>query len=606
MRKNNISAKQTQRFTALLCLLLLLNSLPVASQWNAANQTPVCWQDRQTQLKPAISPGPNYSTATAWADYRNTVNTFTDRRIDVYAQLLDSNGVTRWSFNGSPVSVDTLITQSFSIVNSGTDYYFGLNKAYSTNNPDSLRFTNFLQKLDNNGNRTLGAAGKKMVTVPATWQTQPALLPYGSGGIVAAWTDNRVTNLPVQASFFKTNGYVQRYAANGTEWWPANGLRVSDLNSRRQSALLPVDDGNGGVFVAYADADTALTAATDVMIQRFTAGGTRLLANGVAITPAAKAQLPLAVVPAKPNDCFVYYSESSNIGAAANLWLRINRIDTNGNRLWAPDGLFPFLPDPVYKMDYAMSCSDASGGIIVMAVDMNNEVWLQRLDAAGNKLWGAGGTKVNAGISQMRSDGRGGAVLIFSKNDNITGQDVYAARVNALGILKGNSGGMPVCAKRAGQTEPVLWVHDTARIVSAWQDERNEIFVTIGGIQVSIGNDPDIYATRFSTADIDAYTPTPVITVNRQPGNTITVYPNPAGQQCQLKFSLAKKLKNMEANLFTASGAFAGRLLAKSLLAEGVHEFTLPLPALQTGNYWLVISSDGSRMQPVQLVVKGR
>ena len=129
----------------------------------------------------------------------------------------------------------------------------------------------------------------------------------------------------------------------------------------------------------------------------------------------------------------------------------IQRIDSNGNMLWAANGLRPSSSE--YTKFSPAIISDGAGGAIVIWIEGLNSgdygdknIRAQRINSAGELLWGSAGIDVTLGGSTTEPviipDGSGGAIVgwtYLGSND-----DLYAQRVSASGALLWQKGGVAV------------------------------------------------------------------------------------------------------------------------------------------------------------------
>ena len=137
-----------------------------------------------------------------------------------------------------------------------------------------------------------------------------------------------------------------------------------------------------------------------------------------------------------------------------------------------------------------LAVPDGAGGAITLLADRrsgNYDVYAQRVDAAGNTLWAAGGVSVQTGAGDQLPvaavpDGAGGAILVFAQ---LFGGPVavLGQRINSSGVRQWTLGGVPI-TNLANNIEAVGAVSDGA-----------------GGIIVDFEydfsvSDHDIYAQR--------------------------------------------------------------------------------------------------------------
>src|SRR5262245_43929889 len=142
-----------------------------------------------------------------------------------------------------------------------------------------------------------------------------------------------------------------------------------------------------------------------------------------------------------------------------------------------------------------VSVSDGGGGTIVAWSDFRTgdlDVYAQKLDAAGNPVWSTDGIPIckQAGAQtnpRLLSDGAGGAFVVWEDaRAGITNINIYVQRVNAQGVPLWGAGGVLVCGAANNQTAPVLSPNGLGGVLIAWVDLR--------------GTDADIYAQRVAAA----------------------------------------------------------------------------------------------------------
>src|SRR5262252_91848 len=115
-----------------------------------------------------------------------------------------------------------------------------------------------------------------------------------------------------------------------------------------------------------------------------------------------------------------------------------------------------------------LAIPDGMGGaIVVWSVDLldtqNQAVALQRLSAAGSRLWGpavacvvARGDSADDNVRKaICPDGSGGAIVVWADFRNGDG-DIYAQHVTAAGSVEWEPNGLLVCNAAAKQRFPAV------------------------------------------------------------------------------------------------------------------------------------------------------
>jgi len=216
-----------------------------------------------------------------------------------------------------------------------------------------------------------------------------------------------------------------------------------------------------------------------------------------------------------PGHACTMNAEIAPDGAGGGLWAYttgssfvVQRMDAAGNPLWGTSGvtLFPGLTP--YDDGSTAVVSDGAGGALVLAVTGMGDIHVNRVDAGGNPLWGSSGVAVctdpaSQYAARIADDGQGGAYMVWvdGRNSGTTGGDIYAEHVDGAGALLWGSGGTPVCTATGSQGAPRITRSGSSAIV-AWTDPRNpsnarDVYAQALHIDGSIG-DPPIRTTAIS------------------------------------------------------------------------------------------------------------
>jgi hypothetical protein len=130
----------------------------------------------------------------------------------------------------------------------------------------------------------------------------------------------------------------------------------------------------------------------------------------------------------------------------------------------------------------AHAVPDGAGGTIVVFTDLRtgtNDVYVQRLNAAGVPLWTVNGLLLAGGTgsqdhAQIISDGAGGAIFAWEDGRSVTnGRDIYVQRVNGSGTALWTAGGVNLSAFTGEQQSAVLRSDGQGGALVAWQDFRS-------------------------------------------------------------------------------------------------------------------------------------
>src|SRR6185295_1567301 len=138
---------------------------------------------------------------------------------------------------------------------------------------------------------------------------------------------------------------------------PAANVAVSVADGA-QSWPMAARDGGGGAIVAWYDRRGA---SNDIYVQRVDGSGTtRWTPNGVALCTATGDQWNPELVPDGSGGAIVTWSDDR---AAANRDIYVQRVDSTGTPLWAPNGVA--ICAATGSQSHQKIIADGSGGAIV-------------------------------------------------------------------------------------------------------------------------------------------------------------------------------------------------------------------------------------------------
>ena len=266
-----------------------------------------------------------------------------------------------------------------------------------------------------------GPAGVLVCGQPGT-QSDVAMIKDGLGGAIFAWEDDRAGHLDI---------YAQKLDSSGQPEWEPDGapICVGDV-SMFDAELL--SDCQGGAFVAWSDRRGD---EINVYAQRVNASGDPMWThNGIGIAVAPYVQMDHHVLPDGEGGAIIVWGRGGGDG-----FIRAQRVDGSGNRLWAPGGV-AVCPYGGYQSSMD-AVGDGEGGVIVVWItyDGQRDIHAQRLDRHANPIWGAEGIAVSSAAGnqwrpEVASDGAGNAVVVWL--DERSGElDIYAQRIDAHGYL---------------------------------------------------------------------------------------------------------------------------------------------------------------------------
>jgi hypothetical protein len=184
---------------------------------------------------------------------------------------------------------------------------------------------------------------------------------------------------------------------------------------------------------------------------------------------------------------------------AGNGDIYAQRIDSSGTTRWTTDGIV--VSNAAADQGNPKIVSDGSGGAIIVWPDyrnVNGDIYAQRIDSLGVARWTANGVPIctnanNQYAPGMSADGSGGAIIAWQDDRNGL-LDIYAQKVNASGVVQWTANGIAISAATSDQYGPVITGDGSGGAVIAWTDTRN------GGFN------NDIYAQRVNGSGLVQWT----------------------------------------------------------------------------------------------------
>lgn len=430
---------------------------------------PVCTTSGNQSNPLIISDGANGSIIVWWNGKDGEWGGY-----DIYAQRLNSDGISMWRQNGIRVTTNGILKKYLRIVE---DSYGGVIITWQ----DSRRGDSdiYAQRINAQGNPVWTANGVAVTNISGT-QSWPELVSDGAGGAYLTWRDQRTA---------PSDSYIQWLNAAGNPKWKTNGVNVSGARNHQYYPQITVD-GMGGVIVTWMD-DRSHSAYYHwaIYAQRFNSSGNPMWhRDGV-------------LVMGKNGEAYINPQIiSDGLGGAIIKWHRnystenwvspqeiyVQRLNSSGARLWNSEGIRVSIYGEAIYGDTEIT-PDGSGGAIVVWKDTGHHnvfpaIYAQRINQSGLIEWQSNGLRVggyeigrvtkivngeviitwadyslNEGLSGQKinmtgekkwgdegklisndgyyhnssSDGVGGAVLTFEK-----GGDIYAKKVFANGLLR--------------------------------------------------------------------------------------------------------------------------------------------------------------------------
>ncbi|MGE0635023.1 MAG: T9SS type A sorting domain-containing protein [Bacteroidia bacterium] len=347
----------------------------------------------------------------AWEDYFSGNS-------DIYAQRINSSGVTQWTLNGVAICSASEDQNYIDIISDGVG---GAIMVWEDNYGSTIDV--YIQKVNSAGVTQWLADGVAICTATGDQYT-PKLAPDGSGGAVITWEDQRGADPDI---------YAQHINSAGTISGLADGIAVCNATGNQFVPSICSDGAGGAIFTWY----DRRNGNWDIYAQKFISGGTPVwTANGTAICTASNDQKYPKLVSDQNGGAFITWQ--GELSASNNIYAQ--HINTTGNTTWTANGItICAASGEQYSPEII---ADNSGGAIITWSDNRNfniDIYAQRITASGETIWSTDGVEISTatnhqGDVKLISDGNDGAIFCWADLRN-TVYDIYAQNVCASGWL---------------------------------------------------------------------------------------------------------------------------------------------------------------------------
>jgi hypothetical protein len=483
----------------------------------------------------------------------------------------------------------------------------------------------YIQRVDSLGYTLWTTGGVSLCNNPAD-QSTPNIVSDMKGGAIVAWSDWR--------SGIERDIYAQRITKNGVIKWTFNGVVVSNKAEREHNEKI-ISDGVGGAIIVWEQEDT-FTFSWDIWAQHIDSSGNALWpAGGIPVCTPVKNRLNPRVQKDGKGGIFVTLQEYNT-----DYDIYAQRIDKFGTRLWGAGGKLVCNATGT-QTNPKIDPDSISKGIIIAWTDERNtidyDIFAQRIDSAGNLLWGAAGKPVinfsgnQSAIDFLSNPKVGGS--IFTWKDSRSGSsnnDIYAQKLDVNGTQQWPIAGVVICNSIRDQLNPNICGDGMGGGIIAWQDssggqwdiysqriDKNGLILwTTNGVPVGIATGEQTSVKNISDGAggsiygwQDKRTGTNDIYVHRifyNGGNigiedqisfaSANCFPNPFENNFVLNFNLAKEEK-LSARIYNSSGIMVAELMpSNKTVGPGDTElsFNIEQYQLPAGFYFLELKGADS------------
>jgi len=268
--------------------------------------------------------------------------------------------------------------------------------------------------------------------------------------------------------------------------WAADGEPVCTATDIQRSPQL-IPDGAGGTIVTWEDNRGA---DIDIYAQRVDSNGNSQWApDGVAICNLAGSDQTVPQLTDDGAGGAIIVWMDSRPGPTADIFAQ--RVDQGGNTLWAADGV-PICDFPGSSELFPVIASHYAGGATIAWWDNRAgafDIYAQEVDASGARQWAVNGVPICTApndqiFCRITSSGEQGAIITWWDWRIATG-DIYAQRVDTNGNTQWTVDGVAI-RRIAGSSawSPQITEDGAGGAIIAWQDDR------------AGGANPDIYSQK--------------------------------------------------------------------------------------------------------------
>ncbi len=307
-------------------------------------------------------------------------------------------------------------------------------------------------------------------------QFGPRLAMGNDGHLLVAWWDTRHDN---------GDTYAQKLDGHGNRLWTVDKLFNHESYPQASHLALTSDCGDG-YFVAWTDNRPGLPA---IYVQHVSSDGELLWARDVMVNENrswVQHSDPVAVCDGS-GGVFVAWWDNR----AAYREVYVQRLNANGQRLWAQDTRASAVPGSGYPQDIFFVdqppalVTDGTGGVFVAWAEARDgiaeEIYLQRISSAGARLWTSDRKVSRRSISADRSApylARSGSEIRIAWQERrgaSTGSEIYLQKIS----LDGNPlwpSDVPI-GQNTGKDkfEPTIVMNQAGETLIVWNDYRNDV-----------------------------------------------------------------------------------------------------------------------------------
>jgi len=313
----------------------------------------------------------------------------------VYAQRVSADGILLWEAGGTNIGRIQYAYMGMPIVSDGSG---GAVFIWEDRSGEDMRI--YAQRLSHDGKLAWVEGGVSVTTIISE-KERPRLINNGTGSFIIAWRDMSID------TGWDEDVYVQKLDAEGQRMWGEQGILISDAPGQQSDPQIATE-GSGGCIIAWPEIQYINTKTSGIFAQRINSSGEVLWQEGGVLVSNIPQDSPIS------NFGLIYISGDGD-GDSTIIWVAdkdpdkawrrsqvyAQKLDANGQRLWSEGGVEVYKNPPFRTIGYSSVISDGSGGLIIGSrvsegsnVSRTDSVYMQRVDSAGSRPWGENGVKI--------------------------------------------------------------------------------------------------------------------------------------------------------------------------------------------------------------------
>ncbi|MFH2034008.1 MAG: hypothetical protein ABIJ26_04820 [Candidatus Margulisiibacteriota bacterium] len=286
-------------------------------------------------------------------------------------------------------------------------------------------------------------------------------------GAVMVWHDKRAGNLDVLSQGITLDGHLL---------FPAELIVANASGSVKKENIKIVEGGGSTLILAFEDHRSGVPR---VYLQKLNAAGLSLWGkNGIQATQGRAPQKNFDAAPDGKGGVFLAWEEV--VGNKTTV-IRGQRLSAKGKGLWGKDGLIIAPGTNSFRQSDPRIVTTGNGLVVVFSDSgrriTEEDIFAQKVDFAGNLLWGRAGRAVSAAEgAQRRPCLTEDLVVVWEDCRNgENSSDIYAQKIGPQGNMLWTEDGTPVCQAPDIQKDPSALKCGDGTLV-AWVDRAGGSF----------------------------------------------------------------------------------------------------------------------------------